>query len=64
MKPYFYAVHYAALAGYVVAAVHAVLAFVNKRRAAERSSRQSSGPVPEGSVTTGRVPAIASEGTT
>lgn len=36
MKPYFYAVHYAALAGYVIAAVHAVLAFVNKRRAAER----------------------------
>ena len=38
MKPYFYAVHYAALAGYVVAAVHAVLAFVNKRRAAERTT--------------------------
>jgi simple sugar transport system permease protein len=33
------------------------------RRAAERSSRQSGGPVPEGSVTTGHVPAIASEGT-
>src|ERR687883_95371 len=38
MKPYFYAVHYAALAGYVIAAVHAVLAFVNKRRAAERTT--------------------------
>ncbi|HEX8187621.1 MAG TPA: hypothetical protein VF586_04670, partial [Pyrinomonadaceae bacterium] len=38
MKPYFYAVHYAALAGYVVAAVHAVLAFVNKGRAAERTT--------------------------
>jgi cytochrome c-type biogenesis protein CcsB len=38
MKPYFYAVHYAALAGYVVAAIHAVLAFVNKRRAAERTT--------------------------
>jgi ABC-type uncharacterized transport system permease subunit len=33
------------------------------RRAAERASRQSGGPVPEGSVTTGHVPAIASEGT-
>jgi general nucleoside transport system permease protein len=33
------------------------------RSAAERSSRQSSGPVPEGSVTTGHVPATASEGT-
>jgi len=33
------------------------------RRAAERSSRQSSGPVPEGHVTTGHAPAIASEGT-
>jgi ABC-type uncharacterized transport system permease subunit len=33
------------------------------RRAAERASRQSSGPVAEGSVTTGHVPAIASEGT-
>jgi len=32
MKPFLYA----ALAGYVVAAIHAVLAFVNKRRAAER----------------------------
>ncbi|PYS79441.1 MAG: hypothetical protein DMF66_02815, partial [Acidobacteria bacterium] len=32
MKPLLYA----ALAGYVIAAVHAVLAFVNKRRAAER----------------------------
>jgi len=32
MKPFLYA----ALAGYVVAAVHAVLAFVNKRRDAER----------------------------
>ena len=38
MKPYFYAVHYAALAGYVVAAIHAVLGFVNKRRAAERTT--------------------------
>jgi ABC-type uncharacterized transport system permease subunit len=38
MKPYFYVVHYAALAGYVIAAVHAVLAFVNKRRAAERTT--------------------------
>ena len=38
MKPYFYAVHYAALAGYVIAAIHAVLAFVNKRRAAERTT--------------------------
>jgi simple sugar transport system permease protein len=33
------------------------------RRAAERASRQTSGPVTEGSVTTGRVPATASEGT-
>jgi ABC-type uncharacterized transport system permease subunit len=33
------------------------------RQAAERSSRQSSGPVTEGSVTTGPVPATASEGT-
>jgi ABC-type uncharacterized transport system permease subunit len=32
MKPFLYA----ALAGYVVAAIHAVLAFVNKRRAVER----------------------------
>ncbi|HWS55657.1 MAG TPA: cytochrome c biogenesis protein CcsA [Pyrinomonadaceae bacterium] len=32
MKPFLYA----ALAGYVIAAIHAVLAFVNKRRAAER----------------------------
>jgi ABC-type uncharacterized transport system permease subunit len=32
MKPFLYA----ALTGYVVAAIHAVLAFVNKRRAAER----------------------------
>jgi ABC-type transport system involved in cytochrome c biogenesis permease subunit len=32
MRPFLYA----ALAGYVVAAIHAVLAFVNKRRAAER----------------------------
>src|SRR5215212_3973543 len=32
MKPFLYA----ALAGYVVAATHAVLSFVNKRRAAER----------------------------
>jgi ABC-type uncharacterized transport system permease subunit len=32
MKPFLYA----ALAGYVVAAIHAVLAFVNKRQAAER----------------------------
>jgi ABC-type uncharacterized transport system permease subunit len=32
MKPFLYA----ALAGYVVAAIHAVLAFVNKRRASER----------------------------
>jgi len=32
MKPLLYA----ALAGYVIAAIHAVLAFVNKRRAAER----------------------------
>ena len=32
MKPFLYA----ALAGYVVAAIHALLAFVNKRRAAER----------------------------
>jgi ABC-type uncharacterized transport system permease subunit len=33
------------------------------RQAAERSSRQTSGPVTEGSVTTGPVPATASEGT-
>jgi ABC-type uncharacterized transport system permease subunit len=33
------------------------------RQAAERSSRQSSGPVTEGSVTTGPVPATASVGT-
>jgi ABC-type uncharacterized transport system permease subunit len=32
MKPFLYA----ALTGYVIAAIHAVLAFVNKRRAAER----------------------------
>ncbi|HYH86655.1 MAG TPA: hypothetical protein VEX60_14475 [Pyrinomonadaceae bacterium] len=32
MKPFLYA----ALAGYVVAAIHAVLAFVNKRQATER----------------------------
>src|SRR5919112_3801860 len=32
MKPFLYA----ALAGYVIAATHAVLSFVNKRRAAER----------------------------
>jgi len=32
MKPFLYA----ALAGYVVAATHAVLSFVNKRRASER----------------------------
>src|SRR3954466_5268510 len=32
MKPFLYA----ALTGYVVAAIHAVLAFVNKRRSAER----------------------------
>ena len=38
MKPYFYAVHYAALAAYVTAAIHAILAFVNKRRAAERTT--------------------------
>ena len=34
MKPLLYA----ALAGYVIAAIHAVLAFVNKRRAAERTT--------------------------
>ena len=34
MKPFLYA----ALAGYVIAAIHAVLAFVNKRRAAERTT--------------------------
>ena len=32
MKPFLYA----ALAGYVIAATHAVLSFVNKRRASER----------------------------
>jgi len=39
MKPLLYA----ALAGYVVAAIHAVLTFVNKRRAAERITTYSLG---------------------